>query len=83
MILNNGNVYITEPAIEKGLQAIKVVKEKLNCIILGVEFETDDGKITPDTIEKPIVSCFLDNVVGVHMYRVDLSISNPTLELTR
>lgn len=84
MVLNNGNVYVHEVAMEKGLQAIKVVKQKLKgCMILGVEFETEEGKITPENAEKPIVSCFLDNVIGIHMYRVDLSISNPTLELTK
>ena len=71
MILANGNMFITDVALENGLEAIKIIKEKLACTVLGVEFEMDDSD-TP-ICTRPIVSFLVPCVEGVHMYQVNVS----------
>ena len=79
MILPSGNLFVTDVTLRNGIKAIEVVKEKLNCAVLGVEFEreTPDSDIVNCT--KPIVSCMVHNVQGVHLYQVD--VVEKTIEL--
>jgi len=79
MILPSGNLFVTDVTLRNGLKAIELVKEKLNVVVLGVEFERDkpDSDIVDAT--KPIVSCMIHDVKGVHLYQVDLV--DKTIEL--
>lgn len=70
MILANGNLFVTDVTIRQGLKAIEIVKQKLGCAVLGVEFERDDEDVVD--ANKPIVSCMVHNVEGVHLYQVDV-----------
>ena len=69
MILPNGNLFVTDVTIRQGLKAIEIVKQKLNCAVLGVEFERDKDLVDAN---KPIVSCMVHNVEGTHLYQVDV-----------
>ena len=84
MILDNKNIFINDTALEHGMRAINIIKEKLKVIIVGVEFECDSneaGRINSDKVMKPIVSCLLHDVQGLHHYRVDTL--EKTIELKR
>jgi L-aminopeptidase/D-esterase-like protein len=70
MILANGNMFITDVALENGLAAVEIVKEKLACTVLGVEFEMEGN--TP-ICTRPIVSVLMHDIEGVHTYQVNLS----------
>lgn len=76
MILSNKNLFINDTALEHGLNAINIIKDKFKgAIILGVEFECDPneaGKLNHEAVTKPIVSCLMHGVSGVHHYRVDV-----------
>jgi len=72
MILANGNMFITDVAMENGLEAIKIVKEKLACTVLGVEFELGGTADVP-IVTRPIVSVLMHDIEGVHTYQVNVS----------
>ena len=85
MILEStGNLFINDTMLENGLKAINILKDKMNVIIIGVEFECDPneaGKADPDKTMTPIVSCLVHGISGMHHYRVD--IVDKTIELNR
>jgi hypothetical protein len=72
MILANGNMFITDVAMENGLAAVKIVKEKLACTVLGVEFEVNDKDLLTNCT-RPIVSVLMHDIEGVHTYQVNVS----------
>lgn len=60
MKLANGNTFMTNTAMELGLEAIQIVKDqvKTGLVIIGVEFETcEDDHIT--NVASPIVSALV------------------------
>tara|TARA_R110000782_G_C14761513_1_gene408200 strand:+ start:516 stop:821 length:306 start_codon:yes stop_codon:yes gene_type:complete len=60
MKLANGNTFMTDIAMELGLEAIQIVKDqvKTGLVIIGVEFETcEDGGII--NVANPIVSALV------------------------
>ena len=81
MILPSGNLFMTDTTLQNGVKAIEIVREKLTCAILGVEFEREGDENNVDIVNcnKPIVSCMIHNVKGVHLYEVDLV--DKTIEL--
>ena len=84
MILDNGNVFINDTILENGLKAIKIVKDKMNAIIIGVEFECDPnevGRIDSEKVMVPVVSCLVHGIEGMHHYRVD--VVNKTIAIKR
>ena len=71
MKLKNGNIFFTDQALESALLAQKILKDTLGKIItLGVEYEQEDNHFKDPF--KPIVSCLLDKVQGVHTFEVDV-----------
>jgi len=72
MILPSGNLFMTSTTLRNGAKAIELVKEKLTCAVLGVEFEREAADSDIVNCNKPIVSCMIHNVQGVHLYQVDL-----------
>ena len=79
MILPSGNLFVTDTTLRNGAKAIEIVREKLTCAILGVEFERESEDSDIVNCNKPIVSCMIHNVKGVHLYEVD--IVDKTIEL--
>ena len=70
-ILKNGNVFLSDTAMKNGLIAIEILKKRMDgAIILGVEFEIDDDNVANAT--RPIVSCLLHDITGVHNYQVNV-----------
>jgi anaerobic ribonucleoside-triphosphate reductase len=70
-ILKNGNVFLSDIAMKNGLIAIEILKKRMDgAIILGVEFEIDDDNVANAT--RPIVSCLLHDITGVHNYQVNV-----------
>ena len=70
-ILKNGNVFLSDIAMRNGLDAIEILKKRMDgVIILGVEFEIDDDNVANAT--RPIVSCLLHDITGVHNYQVNV-----------
>ena len=83
MITQNGNLFITDSAINLAQQAMEVVRDKLavSCI-LGVEWPCDRetvGEIL--NVGKPIVNCLIHGIEGNHQYIVD--IEKKTLKVYR
>ena len=70
---------MTDTAVRNGAKAIELVKKKLTCAVLGVEFEMESSDSDIVNCNKPIVSCMVHNVKGVHLYEVDLI--DKTIEL--
>ena len=71
-ILNNGNVFLSDIAMRNGLDAIEILKKRMDgVIILGVEFEIDDDNNVANAT-RPIVSCLLHDITGVHNYQVNV-----------
>lgn len=85
MIMDNGNLFLADTALEQGMKAINIIKEKFDgVIIVGVEFECSDnevGRIDSIKMMTPIVCCLLNGVSGMHHYRVD--ITDKLIELKR
>jgi len=79
MILPSGNLFVTDTTLRNGVKAIELVKQKLNCAVLGVEFEREAADSDIVNCNKPIVSCLVHNVQGVHLYQIDLT--EKTIEL--
>jgi len=79
MILPSENLFVTDTTLRNGAKAIDMVKEKLTCAVLGVEFEREAPDSDIVNCNKPIVSCMIHNVKGVHLYQVDLV--DKTIEL--
>lgn len=72
-ILPNGNLFLSDIAMKNGLEAIEILKKRITgVIILGVEFEIDESNVANAT--RPIVSCLLSNVGGVHIYQVNIEL---------
>jgi len=70
-ILKNGNVFLSDIAMRNGLDAIEILKKRIEgLIILGVEFEIEEDNVANAT--RPIVSCLLSNITGVHNYQVNI-----------
>ena len=70
-ILKNGNVFLSDIAMRNGLDAIEILKKRMDgIIILGVEFEIYEDNIANAT--RPIVSCLLHDITGVHNYQVNV-----------
>ena len=76
-ILPNGNVFLSDIAMKNGLEAIEIIKKRITgVIILGAEFEIDENNVANAT--RPIVSCLLHTVEGVHAYQVNIELETVT-----